>query len=277
MTGKKKCYITQMEYLINNGLVGMDALDPEVKVYIFYKKEDMIPVDLHVEIHKKVSAQLEYLKADTESEKYLMLGILIGKNADGAEYAIVSNEFDLPEAFKELAGTVEQCKNFQGSAARARVQRKPVKRKVKENTEESVNNEVPEQQKKIKKESPISENNLEKKEEKNIEVSDKDHKKHTKHTVNERTLEDDYSYILNFLDINKDKLTCGLPNRMIAEKIVHIYSDLTDDTIIANALESVFGSKDRDTILAAVATKKANLVMKAKEIEKKINHGEYNS
>ena len=35
-------------------------------------------------------------------------------------------------------------------------------------------------------------------------------------------------------------------------------------------------TKDKDTILAAVATKKANLVMKAKEITKKINHGEYN-
>lgn len=63
---------------------------------------------------------------------------------------------------------------------------------------------------------------------------------------------------------------------MIAQKIVDIYSDLTEDIIIANALESVFGSKDKDTILAAVATKKANLVMKAKEITKKINHGEYN-
>ena len=95
MTGEKKCYITQIEYLIKNGLVGMDTLDSEAKVYIFYKKEDMIPVDLHVEIHKKVSAQLEYLKADTDSEKYLMLGMLIGKNADSAEYVIVSNEFDL--------------------------------------------------------------------------------------------------------------------------------------------------------------------------------------
>ena len=63
---------------------------------------------------------------------------------------------------------------------------------------------------------------------------------------------------------------------MIAQKIVDIYSDLTEDIIISNALESVFGSKDKDTILAAVATKKANLVMKAKEITKKINHGEYN-
>lgn len=281
MTGEKKCYITQIEYLIKNGLVGMDTLDSEAKVYIFYKKEDMIPVDLHVEIHKKVSAQLEYLKADTDSEKYLMLGMLIGKNADSAEYVIVSNEFDLPEAFREVAGTVEQCKDFQGSAARTKAQRKPVKRKTKENTakentEDSEKKEVPEQQKKIKKETQISEDEPKRTEEKSVDVSDKEPEKHKKNIVNKRTLEDDYTYILNFLDISRDKLTCGLPNRMIAQKIVDIYSDLTEDIIISNALESVFGSKDKDTILAAVATKKANLVMKAKEITKKINHGEYN-
>ena len=54
-----------------------------------------------------------------------------------------------------------------------------------------------------------------------------------------------------------------------------IYSDNTDSEKIRKALENVFGQKDTAVIMGKVATKKANLVIRAKEITRKLNHNEY--
>lgn len=60
------------------------------KKYIsFYKREDDIPVLLHIGIQQNVTAQIEYVEAENDAEKYLMLGLIVGRNDKNVEYAVV--------------------------------------------------------------------------------------------------------------------------------------------------------------------------------------------
>ena len=70
MAGLEKCYITQINYLSENGLLGMECLDEAEKIYIFYKREDDIPVLLHIGIQQNVTAQIEYVEAEAVSYGY---------------------------------------------------------------------------------------------------------------------------------------------------------------------------------------------------------------
>ena len=93
--------------------------------------------------------------------------------------------------------------------------------------------------------------------------------------IKNKTLEEDYKDVLEYLDLNKEMLTGQFPERIIAQNIVNIYSDNTDSEKIRKALENVFGQKDTAVIMGKVATKKANLVIRAKEITRKLNHNIY--
>lgn len=93
--------------------------------------------------------------------------------------------------------------------------------------------------------------------------------------IKNKTLEEDYMDVLEYLGLKKEMLTGEFPERIIAQNIVNIYSDNTDSEKIRKALENVFGQKDTAVIMGKVATKKANLVIRAKEITRKLNHNEY--
>ena len=70
----------------------------------------------------------------------------------------------------------------------------------------------------------------------------------------------------------KKEIKAGKLERVL---LLNIYSDNTDSEKIRKALENVFGQKDTAVIMGKVATKKANLVIRAKEITRKLNHNEY--
>lgn len=58
-----------------------------------------------------------------------------------------------------------------------------------------------------------------------------------------KTLEEDYMDVLEYLGLKKEMLTGEFPERIIAQNIVNIYSDNTDSEKIRKALENVFGQK----------------------------------
>lgn len=54
---------------------------------------------LHIGIQQNVTAQIEYVEAENDAEKYLMLGLIVGRNDKNVEYAVVDPQFELPEVF----------------------------------------------------------------------------------------------------------------------------------------------------------------------------------
>lgn len=260
MAGLHKCYITQINYLSENGLLGMEYLDESEKVYIFYKREDNIPVTLHIGIQKNVNAQIEYIEAENDAEKYLMLGLIVGRNDKNVEYVTVDPQLELPEVFLQMAGDVKK--------------------------ENALREKIPEKHQKMKDADKISEKKdviSEQQEGQENTASDPTDFKKDQSVINReydemiknKTLEEDYMDVLEYLGLKKEMLTGEFPERIIAQNIVNIYSDNTDSEKIRKALENVFGQKDTAVIMGKVATKKANLVIRAKEITRKLNHNEY--
>lgn len=274
MAGLHKCYITQINYLSENGLLGMEYLDESEKVYIFYKREDNIPVTLHIGIQQNVNAQIEYIEAENDAEKYLMLGLIVGRNEKNVEYVTVDPQLELPKAFLQMAGDVEKKDSFTDAPEQKKLQNVTVKEKM------------PGKQQKMKAADKTAEKKdilSEQQEEQKNTTSDPTDIKKDQSVINReydeiiknKTLEEDYRDVLEYLGLKKEMLTGEFPERIIAQNIVNIYSDNTDSEKIRKALENVFGQKDTAVIMGKVATKKANLVIRAKEITRKLNHNEY--
>lgn len=280
MAGLHKCYITQINYLSENGLLGMEYLDESEKVYIFYKREDNIPVTLHIGIQKNVNAQIEYIEAENDAEKYLMLGLIVGRNDKNVEYVTVDPQLELPEVFLQMAGDVKKKDRFSDVPKQKKLQDVSVKK------ENALREKMPEKHQKMKDADKISEKKdviSEQQEGQENTASDPTDFKKDKSVINReydemiknKTLEEDYMDVLEYLGLKKEMLTGEFPERIIAQNIVNIYSDNTDSEKIRKALENVFGQKDTAVIMGKVATKKANLVIRAKEITRKLNHNEY--
>ena len=280
MAGLHKCYITQINYLSENGLLGMEYLDESEKVYIFYKREDNIPVTLHIGIQKNVNAQIEYIEAENDAEKYLMLGLIVGRNDKNVEYVTVDPQLELPEVFLQMAGDVKKKDRFSDVPKQKKLQDVSVKK------ENALREKMPEKHQKMKDADKISEKKdviSEQQEGQENTASDPTDFKKDQSVINReydemiknKTLEEDYMDVLEYLGLKKEMLTGEFPERIIAQNIVNIYSDNTDSEKIRQALENVFGQKDTAVIMGKVATKKANLVIRAKEITRKLNHNEY--
>ena len=280
MAGLHKCYITQINYLSENGLLGMEYLDESEKVYIFYKREDNIPVTLHIGIRKNVNAQIEYIEAENDAEKYLMLGLIVGRNDKNVEYVTVDPQLELPEVFLQMAGDVKKKDRFSDVPKQKKLQDVSVKK------ENALREKMPEKHQKMKDADKISEKKdviSEQQEGQENTASDPTNFKKDQSVINReydemiknKTLEEDYMDVLEYLGLKKEMLTGEFPERIIAQNIVNIYSDNTDSEKIRKALENVFGQKDTAVIMGKVATKKANLVIRAKEITRKLNHNEY--
>ena len=280
MAGLHKCYITQINYLSENGLLGMEYLDESEKVYIFYKREDNIPVTLHIGIQKNVNAQIEYIEAENDAEKYLMLGLIVGRNDKNVEYVTVDPQLELPEVFLQMAGDVKKKDRFSDVPKQKKLQDVSVKK------ENALREKMPEKHQKMKDADKISEKKdviSEQQEGQENTPSDPTDFKKDQSVINReydemiknKTLEEDYMDVLEYLGLKKEMLTGEFPERIIAQNIVNIYSDNTDSEKIRKALENVFGQKDTAVIMGKVATKKANLVIRAKEITRKLNHNEY--
>ena len=271
MARLQKCYITQINYLSENGLLGMECLDEAEKIYIFYKREDDIPVLLHIGIQQNVTAQIEYVEAENDAEKYLMIGLIVGRNDKNVEYVIVDPQFELPEAFFKMAGDVKKKDRFSDVPKQKKLQDVTVKK------ENALREKMPEKHQKMKDILPAVQEGQE-----NTTSDSTDYKKDQSvinreydEIIKNKTLEEDYKDVLEYLDLNKEMLTGQFPERIIAQNIVNIYSDNTDSEKIRKALENVFGQKDPAVIMGKVATKKANLVIRAKEITRKLNHNIY--
>lgn len=280
MAGLHKCYITQINYLSGNGLLGMEYLDESEKVYIFYKREDNIPVTLHIGIQKNVNAQIEYIEAENDAEKYLMLGLIVGRNDKNVEYVTVDPQLELPEVFLQMAGDVKKKDRFSDVPKQKKLQDVSVKK------ENALREKMAEKHQKMKDADKISEKKdviSEQQEGQENTASDPTDFKKDQSVINReydemiknKTLEEDYMDVLEYLGLKKEMLTGEFPERIIAQNIVNIYSDNTDSEKIRKALENVFGQKDTAVIMGKVATKKANLVIRAKEITRKLNHNEY--
>ena len=280
MAGLHKCYITQINYLSENGLLGMEYLDESEKVYIFYKREDNIPVTLHIGIQKNVNAQIEYIEAENDAEKYLMLGLIVGRNDKNVEYVTVDPQLELPEVFLQMAGDVKKKDRFSDVPKQKKLQDVSVKK------ENALREKMPEKHQKMKDADKISEKkdviSEQQEGQKNTASDPTDFKKDQSvinreydEMIKNKTLEEDYMDVLENLGLKKEMLTGEFPERIIAQNIVNIYSDNTDSEKIRKALENVFGQKDTAVIMGKVATKKANLVIRAKEITRKLNHNEY--
>lgn len=280
MAGLQKCYITQINYLSENGLLGMECLDEAEKIYIFYKREDNIPVTLHIGIQKNVNAQIEYIEAENDAEKYLMLGLIVGRNDKNVEYVTVDPQFELPEVFFEMAGDVKKKDRFSDVPKQKKLQDVSVKK------ENALREKMPEKHQKMKDADKISEKkdviSEQQEGQENTASNPTDFKKDQSvinreydEMIKNKTLEEDYMDVLEYLGLKKEMLTGEFPERIIAQNIVNIYSDNTDSEKIRKALENVFGQKDTAVIMGKVATKKANLVIRAKEITRKLNHNEY--
>ena len=280
MAGLQKCYITQINYLSENGLLGMECLDEAEKIYIFYKREDNIPVTLHIGIQKNVNAQIEYIEAENDAEKYLMLGLIVGRNDKNVEYVTVDPQFELPEVFFEMAGDVKKKDRFSEVPKQKKLQDVSVKK------ENALREKMPEKHQKMKDADKISEKkdviSEQQEGQENTASNPTDFKKDQSvinreydEMIKNKTLEEDYMDVLEYLGLKKEMLTGEFPERIIAQNIVNIYSDNTDSEKIRKALENVFGQKDTAVIMGKVATKKANLVIRAKEITRKLNHNEY--
>lgn len=280
MAGLHKCYITQINYLSENGLLGMEYLDESEKVYIFYKREDNIPVTLHIGIQKNVNAQIEYIEAENDEEKYLMLGLIVGRNDKNVEYVTVDPQLELPEVFLQMAGDVKKKDRFSDVPKQKKLQDVSVKK------ENALREKMPEKHQKMKDADKISEKkdviSEQQEGQKNTASDPTDFKKDQSvinreydEMIKNKTLEEDYMDVLEYLGLKKEMLTGEFPERIIAQNIVNIYSDNTDSEKIRKALENVFGQKDTAVIMGKVATKKANLVIRAKEITRKLNHNEY--
>lgn len=280
MAGLHKCSITQINYLSENGLLGMEYLDESEKVYIFYKREDNIPVTLHIGIQKNVNAQIEYIEAENDAEKYLMLGLIVGRNDKNVEYVTVDPQLELPEVFLQMAGDVKKKDRFSDVPKQKKLQDVSVKK------ENALREKMPEKHQKMKDADKISEKKdviSEQQEGQENTASDPTDFKKDQSVINReydemiknKTLEEDYMDVLEYLGLKKEMLTGEFPERIIAQNIVNIYSDNTDSEKIRKALENVFGQKDTAVIMGKVATKKANLVIRAKEITRKLNHNEY--
>ena len=280
MAGLHKCYITQINYLSENGLLGMEYLDESEKVYIFYKREDNIPVTLHIGIQKNVNAQIEYIEAENDAEKYLMLGLIVGRNDKNVEYVTVDPQLELPEVFLQMAGDVKKKDRFSDVPKQKKLQDVSVKK------ENALREKMPEKHQKMKDADKISEKKdviSEQQEGQENTASDPTDFKKDQSVINReydemiknKTLEEDYMDVLEYLGLKKEMLTGEFPERIIAQNIVNIYSDNTDSEKIRTALENVCGQKDTAVIMGKVATKKANLVIRAKEITRKLNHNEY--
>lgn len=280
MAGLHKCYITQINYLSENGLLGMEYLDESEKVYIFYKREDNIPVTLHIGIQKNVNAQIEYIEAENDAEKYLMLGLIVGRNDKNVEYVTVDPQLELPEVFLQMAGDVKKKDRFSDVPKQKKLQDVSVKK------ENALREKMPEKHQKMKDADKISEKKdviSEQQEGQENTASDPTDFKKDQSVINReydemiknKTLEEDYMDVLEYLGLKKEMLTGEFPERIIAQNIVNIYSDNTGSEKIRKALENVFGQKDTAVIMGKVATKKANLVIRAKEITRKLNHNEY--
>lgn len=280
MAGLQKCYITQINYLSENGLLGMECLDEAEKIYIFYKREDDIPVLLHIGIQQNVTAQIEYVEAENDAEKYLMLGLIVGRNDKNVEYVTVDPQLELPEVFLQMAGDVKKKDRFSDVPKQKKLQDVSVKK------ENALREKMPEKHQKMKDADKISEKKdviSEQQEGQENTASDSTDFKKDQSVINReydemiknKTLEEDYMDVLEYLGLKKEMLTGEFPERIIAQNIVNIYSDNTDSEKIRKALENVFGQKDTAVIMGKVATKKANLVIRAKEITRKLNHNEY--
>ena len=280
MYGLQKCYITQINYLSENGLLGMECLDEAEKIYIFYKREDDIPVLLHIGIQQNVTAQIEYVEAENDAEKYLMLGLIVGRNDKNVEYAVVDPQFELPEVFFEMAGDVKKKDRFSDVPKQKKLQDVSVKK------ENALREKMPEKHQKMKDADKISEKkdviSEQQEGQENTASNPTDFKKDQSvinreydEMIKNKTLEEDYMDVLEYLGLKKEMLSGAFPERIIAQNIVNIYSDNTDSEKIRKALENVFGQKDTAVIMGKVATKKANLVIRAKEITRKLNHNEY--
>lgn len=280
MAGLQKCYITQINYLSENGLLGMECLDEAEKIYIFYKREDDIPVLLHIGIQQNVTAQIEYVEAENDAEKYLMLGLIVGRNDKNVEYVTVDPQLELPEVFLQMAGDVKKKDRFSDVPKQKKLQDVSVKK------ENALREKMLEKHQKMKDADKISEKKdviSEQQEGQENTASDPTDFKKDQSVINReydemiknKTLEEDYMDVLEYLGLKKEMLTGEFPERIIAQNIVNIYSDNTDSEKIRKALENVFGQKDTAVIMGKVATKKANLVIRAKEITRKLNHNEY--
>ena len=258
----------------------MECLDEAEKIYIFYKREDDIPVLLHIGIQQNVTAQIEYVEAENDAEKYLMLGLIVGRNDKNVEYVTVDPQLELPEVFLQMAGDVKKKDRFSDVPKQKKLQDVSVKK------ENALREKMPEKHQKMKDADKISEKKdviSEQQEGQENTASDPTDFKKDQSVINReydemiknKTLEEDYMDVLEYLGLKKEMLTGEFPERIIAQNIVNIYSDNTDSEKIRKALENVFGQKDTAVIMGKVATKKANLVIRAKEITRKLNHNEY--
>ena len=196
------------------------------------------------------------------------------------EYVTVDPQLELPEVFLQMAGDVKKKDRFSDVPKQKKLQDVSVKK------ENALREKMPEKHQKMKDADKISEKKdviSEQQEGQENTASDPTDFKKDQSVINReydemiknKTLEEDYMDVLEYLGLKKEMLTGEFPERIIAQNIVNIYSDNTDSEKIRKALENVFGQKDTAVIMGKVATKKANLVIRAKEITRKLNHNEY--
>ena len=204
MAGLQKCYITQINYLSENGLLGMECLDEAEKIYIFYKREDDIPVLLHIGIQQNVTAQIEYVEAENDAEKYLMLGLIVGRNDKNVEYVTVDPQLELPEVFLQMAGDVKKKDRFSDVPKQKKLQDVSVKK------ENALREKMPEKHQKMKDADKISEKKdviSEQQEGQENTASDPTDFKKDQSVINReydemiknKTLEEDYMDVLEYL------------------------------------------------------------------------------
>ena len=209
-----------------------------------------------------------------------MLGLIVGRNDKNVEYVTVDPQLELPEVFLQMAGDVKKKDRFSDVPKQKKLQDVSVKK------ENALREKMPEKHQKMKDADKISEKkdviSEQQEGQKNTASDPTDFKKDQSvinreydEMIKNKTLEEDYMDVLEYLGLKKEMLTGEFPERIIAQNIVNIYSDNTDSEKIRKALENVFGQKDTAVIMGKVATKKANLVIRAKEITRKLNHNEY--
>ena len=207
----------------------------------FYKHEDNIPVTLHIGIQKNVNAQIEYIEAENDAEKYLMLGLIVGRNDKNVEYVTVDPQLELPEVFLQMAGDVKKKDRFSDVPKQKKLQDVSVKK------ENALREKMPEKHQKMKDADKISEKKdviSEQQEGQENTASDPTDFKKDQSVINReydemiknKTLEEDYMDVLEYLGLKKEMLTGEFPERIIAQNIVNIYSDNTDSEKIRKAL-----------------------------------------
>lgn len=106
---------------------------------------------LHIGIQQNVTAQIEYVEAENDAEKYLMLGLIVGRNDKNVEYAVVDPQFELPEVFFEMAGDVKKKDRFSDVPKQKKLQDVSVKK------ENALREKMPEKHQKMKDADKISE------------------------------------------------------------------------------------------------------------------------